>query len=140
MHIRIQHVTSTLQDISRKDLLDIPTPLCLGDLVPIRDEQLASQERRNIVDLQLLGPSFQSIDLDRYRWRVLTPLMTVQLNFILDQLTQEEGQQLLVVSGLMDVLPEALQTRSALVFSLEWRLRAHPLKSLLDGHLLSTDK
>jgi hypothetical protein len=85
------------------------------NLVSVRHEQLALEERCNVVNLQLLGPRLELLDRDLYARRVLAPLMSVQLDLLLDNLSQEERDQLFVVGRLVDVFSEALERSASLI-------------------------
>jgi hypothetical protein len=65
-------------------LLDAASVIARQNLVSVRHEQLALEERCNVVNLQLLGPRLELLDRDLYARRVLAPLMSVQLDLLLD--------------------------------------------------------
>jgi hypothetical protein len=70
------------------------------------------QERRRIINVVILDPFFELRDLDSYQVWLLMPLELVQPCFLLDELTENEGEQFLVVSSLCEILSEALSTNS----------------------------
>lgn len=80
-------------------------------LVPISRKQPASEERLNIVDLQLLCPTLELRNLDKYARRVLPVRVAVKLDLFLDNAAQKEGKEFFVIGGLMNVFSEALRTR-----------------------------
>ena len=108
-----RHFPLLLRLHPRKDLLDHRSPRKLHHLVPVRTEQPALEERRNVVDLQLFRPRFELVHRDLHLWRVVSTLMPVQLDFLLDDLAQEERDEFLVVGCLVDVFPESLGVSSS---------------------------
>ena len=66
--------------------------------------------------------------------------MAVELHLLLDDLSKDEGKQLLVIRRLVDVFSEALiRTRSANLQTGEREVTC-PFEGLLDAHLLRVDK
>lgn len=92
----------------REHLLDQRAPLGLNDFISVRAEQPALEEGRDVVDLQLFRPRFELVDWNLDRRRVIASLMSVQLDFLLDNLAKEERNELFVICRLVDVFSEAL--------------------------------
>ncbi len=67
-------------------------------------------------------------------------LMSVHLDFVLDDLAENEGEKLLMVCRLVDILSEALVPHQSILNIRKEDISTHPLKRLLDAHLLCTDE
>jgi hypothetical protein len=111
--IKTVYPQAIIQTGQRHTLLIPCPPEFLLHLIPnhrisIILEQFPLQERRNIIDLQILRPRFQLFNCNPYRFRVFTTLMTIQLDFLLDDLTKEEGNKFLIIGCLVNVFPKAL--------------------------------
>lgn len=76
--------------------------------VPLEEGRL--EERRGLVDLELLCALLELDQLDDDLLGGLSVQVRVQQSLLLDELAEEEREKLLVIGGLVEVLSETLQS------------------------------
>lgn len=60
-------------------------------------------------------PFFELRDFNSHQVRLLIPLELVESGFLLDELTENEGEQFFIVPSLCEILSEALNADSQLL-------------------------